>query len=80
MPVVCSDVDGIREIAEGCEAAFLFPAGDSQALAGRLLEVAGRLRAGEDFTQAAVERASRYGLDGMVDEYVKLYRQVGAGA
>jgi glycosyltransferase involved in cell wall biosynthesis len=39
LPVVASDIEGLREVVEHEETGYLCPAGDSRHLAGRLLEL-----------------------------------------
>jgi glycosyltransferase involved in cell wall biosynthesis len=39
LPVVASDIEGLREVIEHEKTGYLCPAGDSRHLAGRLLEL-----------------------------------------
>jgi glycosyltransferase involved in cell wall biosynthesis len=76
-PVVASAVGGIPEqVVEG-KTGFLVPVGDARTLAGRVLDLLEdeeiRSQMGR---QAAKEAIGRFGLEGMVGEYLAFYRDI----
>ncbi len=81
LPVVATDVGGVREAVADGETGFLVPHGDPQRLAGRLAELAAdpamRSRMG-----AAGRRSyeSRFTFERMVAETAAVYRNVLSGA
>lgn len=77
LPVIASDVGGLREmIASGVDGE-LVPAEDAQELASRLERLLGHPRERARLGSAAkVSSGDRFGLDSMVDRYLHLYRSI----
>lgn len=73
LPVVASDVAGLREVLGGASAARLVPAEDPGALAAAIGALHDALLAGHDFRAGARSHAGRFGLSRMVEEYAQLY-------
>lgn len=76
-PVVASNVGGIPEqIIEGVTG-FLVPAGDSQLMARRIVQLLNcddyRQQIGQN---AANDAMQRFGLERMVTEYIYLYQEI----
>jgi glycosyltransferase involved in cell wall biosynthesis len=79
LPVVASRVGGIHEFIEDGRTGFLFPPGDSRALADRLRRLfedePARARMGREARAVAAERFSK---DRRIDDHLRLYRVAGS--
>jgi glycosyltransferase involved in cell wall biosynthesis len=73
VPVVASDIGGLREIVEHGQSGWLVPAGDSSALAAAILSA--YPEAGE-FRRGARERAMRFSIDKMAERTERFYRSL----
>ena len=73
-PVIATAHGGALEIVREGVDGFLFPPGDADALARRLLEVRGRT-----FANLRTDALARFSLDRMVDATLAVYREVLAG-
>ena len=71
-PVVVSDVPGLAEVVSG--AGLLFPLHDEKELAALLLRLGGEPAFYDEIKQCCIERAERYGIDRMGEQYEVLYR------
>ena len=76
VPIVATELDGIREIVEDGKEAILVPPGNSERLAGAVRRVAGDPALRLAMTQAARTRVSEFSSDRMVDRTLEVYRQV----
>jgi glycosyltransferase involved in cell wall biosynthesis len=77
LPVVSTDVGGLREVVEVGRTALLAPAGDDQALAGAILRLAGDPGRRAAMGAAGRLRAwARFSEDRMVDDYNRLYEEL----
>lgn len=72
LPVIASDVPGLAEVVAG--AGILFPVGDDQALAREIQSVLASPQRRQQMSEAGRQRAKRYGIDRIVDEYIDLYK------
>lgn len=74
LPVVASDVDGLRQVVSG--AGLLFPVGNEKALAEHIE----RLRTDHAFcreiAEKCSERAKEYDIHRMADEYMRIYEEL----
>lgn len=71
-PFVASDVDGLREIVSG--AGVLFPHGDDVALAGEIQNLCDNPERYRKVAEACQERAQRYDITVMAEQYSNLYK------
>jgi glycosyltransferase involved in cell wall biosynthesis len=79
LPVVATDVGGNPEVVENGESGLLFPVGDIQALAGRLLRLQSKMELRQRIGQRAVQRVQeQFSLDAMVGKYEEMYTHLGA--
>lgn len=74
VPVIASDVGGLREIVKHHQSGWLIPSGDAQALAEAILSA--RQHKLSDFSQAARRRAAEFTVDHMAKQTEELYYQV----
>lgn len=74
LPVIASDVDGLKQVVEG--AGILFPCGDYKELA----EIVTKLLSDKDFYEQirnrCSERCQLYDIKTMADSYVDVYKEV----
>lgn len=81
LPIVASDVGGMREIVEPARTGFLIPRGDDEELTRVLAELIGdaslRARLG---AAARADYESRHTVESMIDRTIALYDSVAAGA
>jgi D-inositol-3-phosphate glycosyltransferase len=79
-PVIASDVGGLSvNIAEGFNG-YLVPAGDAEALAGKLTLLLKYPSLSEHLGEQASRWAERYSWSTIADEILEVYREAGAGA
>lgn len=85
-PVVCTRTGGNEEVVADSQSGFLFPPGDIEAAAGRVLQLLGDPRlAGKMGVIGRRLVESRFGLEQMVESHLRLYaslmrRRSGAGS
>lgn len=74
IPVIATDVDGLKQVVEG--AGILFPVGDERALANIILD----LRYDKEYYQKVASRcrirAEQYDINNMVESYLKVYNNI----
>ena len=74
LPVVASDVDGVKQVVDG--AGVLFPHGDYEKLA----EIVKKLLSDKSYYEAVkrkcIERSKMYDIKTMVDSYIRVYKEV----
>jgi glycosyltransferase involved in cell wall biosynthesis len=70
-PFIASDVDGLREIVTG--AGLLFKQGDEKELADKIRLLAADSCLYNSVANKCAERAKRYDITEMIDQYVKIY-------
>lgn len=74
LPVVASDVDGLKQVVEG--AGLLFPHGDYEKLA----EEVGKLLSDKDYYNSTkhkcLERSINYSIDSTVKKYIDIYKML----
>jgi glycosyltransferase involved in cell wall biosynthesis len=87
LPVVASRVGGIPEIVRDGVEGFLFHENDSNALAERILDLAGNVELRRRLGEQARDRAREFSVRRMMLQYIDLYRELtsirnptGAGA
>lgn len=76
LPVVASDVAGLRGVLVGCEAALLVPPGNATELYNRLQYAIDNLVGREEIGIAARARAEKFTIEVMVAKYADLYKQL----
>lgn len=74
LPVVCSDVGGNPELVTHGRQGFLYSAGNFQALAGHLVELASRTELRQEMGRRGLERMTEFSPTRMVDAQVEVYR------
>lgn len=72
-PVVSTDIDGYRNVAINGESALLVQPGDARELAAALAKVLTDRRLADQLRTAGLERARRFSMDSLADEYLELY-------
>lgn len=70
-PMLASDVDGLREVVGG--AGILFPRGDSNALAARILDLDTNVEKYRTIASACGHRAAQFDISAMAEKYSQLY-------
>lgn len=75
-PVVASDLPAYRIVAEDGSSAALFPTGDSERLAKRLLDVLNGGPAVETMTANGRSRAEQFSMDGLAEAYLTRYQRL----
>ena len=73
-PFVASDVDGLHDIVQG--AGVLFPEGDDRELARRIQELCENPQLYRQVAHQCQERAKRYDISVMADNYLELYNKL----
>lgn len=77
VPVVASDVGGIKEVLFHDQTGLLFPAGDSALLASCLERLSSDMNLRQRLSMNAYEHAkNRYGVQQMAEEYIHVYREL----
>lgn len=74
LPVIASDVDGLKQVVEG--AGLLFPAGDVNALAEHVRAVLSDKSLYEELSQKSLGRAEKYDISTMCNNYIKVYEDI----
>jgi glycosyltransferase involved in cell wall biosynthesis len=79
LPVIATDVPGLNEVVKGT--GVLVPSRDEEALAGAIRQVLQSEQTRQRMAAASRERAMEFGIDRMVESFVKIYQSaVYAGA
>jgi glycosyltransferase involved in cell wall biosynthesis len=73
-PFIASDVEGLREVVSG--AGILFKLGDDRDLARKVQQLISDDKYYREVVERCVERAMQYDINKMVDEYIRVYREV----
>lgn len=73
-PVIASDVPGLRDIVKG--SGLLFPVGNSDELARKINELVCEKSKYGEISKKCQERAKNYSLERMVEQYIKLYKEI----
>lgn len=73
-PFLASDVDGLREVANG--AGILFPHSDSKAIANEIMALENSPEEYRSVADACRQRASQFDISKMVDGYAKIYESL----
>mgnify|MGYP000532885272 CR=1 FL=1 len=76
LPLVASDVDGMREVLADCSAANLFKSEDVTELVDAVGQAAEALVGEEEVAASARTHAEKFSLDSMVEGYADFYRRV----
>ena len=74
LPVVCSDVDGSRELAQNC--GVLFPVGDYVCLAKEITKLLENEKYYNEIAQKCYDRVQNFSEDKMVKNYQSLYKEL----
>jgi glycosyltransferase involved in cell wall biosynthesis len=73
VPVICSDIDGPRELVEDGRTGLLFPVADDEALFERLRRAHESPEVMASLARAASAAVLRFDVARMADEYAALY-------
>ena len=73
-PIIASDVDGLSQVVD--KAGFVFPRGDSKALASCIVLVSNDTMKYDEYSKKAVERAEIFDIAYMVDAYMEVYKNI----
>jgi glycosyltransferase involved in cell wall biosynthesis len=76
LPVVASDVVGMREVLSGCPSICLAKPEDPKALANVISYALNNLVGDKKVAREAREHANKYGIELMVESYANLYKQM----
>ncbi len=76
IPVLCADVEGIREIVEDGRDGRVVPLGDAQALAEAALDMARHPRRRAEMAERARQSAERFSMEAMVQAMEAVYSEV----
>lgn len=74
LPVIASDVDGLRQVVEG--AGILFPQGDYKCLAEKVKQLLYDKGYYEQIKNKSMERCEEYDINNMVNAYLKVYKEI----
>ena len=74
LPVVASDVEGVKQITEG--AGVLFPHGDYEKLADIVKRLLSDTMYYEQVKHKCLERCERYSIKAMVESYIDVYKEI----
>lgn len=74
LPVVASDVEGVKQVVEG--AGVLFPHGDYEKLAGIIKKMLSDNDFYKQVKHRCLERSKMYDIKTMVDSYVDVYKEI----
>ena len=74
LPVIASDVDGLRQVVEG--SGLLFTSGDAAMLAEQVMQIVGDPARYEELSTKSVQRASQYDIRTMAEAYLALYGEI----
>lgn len=74
LPVVASDVEGLKQIVEG--AGILFPHGDYEKLADIVKKLLSDAEYYEQVKRKCLERCERYSIKSMVESYINVYKEI----
>ena len=75
LPIVCSDVGGNTELVQNDVNGLLFPCGDSDALADKILRLRADSELRDRMGQAALERINSLSVGAMLDAHERLYAE-----
>ncbi|MDR1895905.1 MAG: glycosyltransferase [Prevotellaceae bacterium] len=73
-PFIASDVPGLHDVVDG--AGLLFPVGDEKKLAEKINSLLSDKDFYEKTAATCLERAKKYDINRMVDQYIELYKEV----
>lgn len=76
LPVIASDVPGMRDLIKDSGAATLVPAANPSALAVAVREVHRALLSGAAYSKSARQAAELHGTDKMVSKYIAAYSEI----
>lgn len=71
LPVIASDVDGLRQVVEG--AGLLFPKGDAEALSKQIMQLLSDYHAYQEMSERCLLRAQQYDIRNTADKYIAIY-------
>ena len=74
LPVVASDVDGVKQVVEG--AGILFPSGDYRLLAKKIEDLLNDHEYYEKVRSECLKRCEKYDIDNMVKSYIQVYKEI----
>lgn len=73
-PVIATDIDGVREVVLDRKTGYLFPVGDSNKLAARMIDLAGSSKKREEMGDEALDFIEKnFSKERMIREYKDLY-------
>lgn len=71
LPVIASDVDGLRQVVEG--AGLLFPLGDAEALSKHVMHLLSDENAYQEVADKCLHRAQQYDIQETANKYIAIY-------
>ena len=74
LPVIATDVDGLKQVVEG--AGVLFPVGDEVALAHQVNHILNDKIFYDSLSEASKKRAEKYDISMTAQQYVNCYKQI----
>lgn len=74
LPVIATDVDGLKQVVEG--AGVLFPVGDAVALAQHIKHILNDKRYYDSLSEASKKRAEKYDISMTAQQYINCYKQI----
>lgn len=74
LPVIATDVDGLKQVVEGAGA--LFPVGDVNALASIVNTILTDMSCYAKMVKLSKERAARYDISQTVSKYIEIYKAI----
>lgn len=78
LPVIASDVPGMRDLLKDSGAAILVPVADPDALASAVRELRQSLLSGRTYSEVARQAAALHSLEKMVSKYIASYNEISA--
>jgi glycosyltransferase involved in cell wall biosynthesis len=75
-PIVCTHAGGNPELVQHGHNGFLFPVGDADALAARLLELLGNPELAHRFAETGYAMTAPYTVSRMVDQHMAYYDEI----
>jgi len=74
LPVVASDVDGVKQVVEG--AGILFPSGDYKCLAEKIKELLSDGGYFDKVRSKCLKRCEQYDINNMANSYIQVYKDI----
>lgn len=76
LPLICPDVQGLKNVVEHCESVFVCAPESAASMARAIEEIAANIEQGVDFSSISVEHARQFDMSKMVSRYADVYRRL----